>query len=309
MKSNAITRSLSRLLGGAPDTATHDAKADRGTKNQLAMLIDTENIPAAQMNEIMSRAKQYGEITHRLAFGPTTNGNWAQTRLKHAIRWGRQSLVKTGKNSADIELSITAMELLLTDRSIGGFCIVSSDSDFTPLVMRLREADKLVVGFGNQNAAAGFIAACDRFETLRGVQTKQPVSAEPRKEPAAQTKKSVSVEPRKEPAAQTKQPVSPKPKTKPAAQSAKPQSGGKSRRKEFLDLVRRATAKAKHHEGWIHISELGSQIRKLKPEIEYKDYGHKKLILVLESYPDEIETRGPNGRKQIRLRDLGTTNP
>ena len=125
------------------------------------MLIDTENIPAAQMNEIMSRAKQYGEITHRLAFGPTTNGNWAQTRLKHAIRWGRQSLVKTGKNSADIELSITAMELLLTDRSIGGFCIVSSDSDFTPLVMRLREADKLVVGFGNQNAAAGFIAACE----------------------------------------------------------------------------------------------------------------------------------------------------
>ena len=150
MKPNAITRSLSRLLGGAPDTATHDAKTDRGAKNQLAMLIDTENVPAAQMDEIMTRAKQYGEITHRLAFGPTTDGNWAQTRLKHAIRWGRQSLVKTGKNSADIELSITAMELLLTDRSIGGFCIVSSDSDFTPLVMRLREADKLVVGFGKQ---------------------------------------------------------------------------------------------------------------------------------------------------------------
>ena len=293
MKSNAITRSLSRLLGGAPDTATHDAKADRGTKNQLAMLIDTENIPATQMNEIMSRAKQYGEITHRLAFGPTTNGNWAQTRLKHAIRWGRQSLVKTGKNSADIELSITAMELLLTDRSIGGFCIVSSDSDFTPLVMRLREADKFVVGFGNQNAAAGFIAACDRFETLRGTQTKQPVSAEPRKEPAAQTKKSVSVEPRKEP----------------AAQSAKPQNERKARRRAFLDLVRRAAAKAKRHDGWINISELGSEIRKLKPGIKYKDYGHNKLILVLKSYPNEIETTGPVERKQIRLRDLGTTNP
>ena len=274
MKPNAITRSLSRLLGGPPDTATHDAKADRGTKNQLAMLIDTENIPAAQMNEIMSRAKQYGEITHRLAFGPTTNGNWAQTRLKHAIRWGRQSLVKTGKNSADIELSITAMELLLTDRSIGGFCIVSSDSDFTPLVMRLKEADKLVVGFGNQNAAAGFIAACDRFETLRGAQTKQPVSAEPRKEPAAQ--------------------------------SAKPQSERKARRREFLDLVRRAAAKAKRHDGWINISELGSEIRKLNPGIKYKDYGHNKLILVLKSYPNEIETTGPVERKQIRLRDLGT---
>ena len=99
MKSNAITRSLSRLLGGAPDTATHDAEADRGTKNQLAMLIDTENIPAAQMNEIMSRAKQYGEITHRLAFGPTTNENWAQTRLKHAIRWGLRIPVKVISDS------------------------------------------------------------------------------------------------------------------------------------------------------------------------------------------------------------------
>ena len=277
MKPNAITRSLSRLLGGAPDTAKHDARTDDGAKNQLAMLIDTENVPAAQMDEIMSRAKQFGEITHRLAFGPTTNGNWATTRLNHAIRWGRQSLVKTGKNSADIELSITAMELLLTDRSIGGFCIVSSDSDFTPLVMRLREANKLVVGFGNQNVAAGFIAACDQFETLRGAEAGQPRS--------------------------------PKPETKPAAQSAKPQSGRKSRRKEFLDLVRRAAAKAKHHDGWIHISELGSQIRKLKPGIEYKDYGHNKLILVLKSYPDEIETSGPVERKQIRLRDLGTTNP
>ena len=165
MKSNAITRSLSRLLGGAPDTATHDAKADRGTKNQLAMLIDTENIPAAQMNEIMSRAKQYGEITHRLAFGPTTNGNWASTRLRHAIRWGRQSLVKTGKNSADIELAITAMELLLTDRSIGGFCIVSSDSDFTPLVMRLREANKLVVGFGKGGWRAAYRSTSRRALT------------------------------------------------------------------------------------------------------------------------------------------------
>ena len=101
--------------------------------------------------------------------------------------------------------------------------------------------------------------------------------------------------------------MSPEPRKRPAAQSAKPQSGTHSRRKEFLGLVRHTVAKAKDHDGWIHISELGSQIRKLKPGIKYKDYGHKKLILILESYPDEIETRGPNTRKQIRLRDLGTT--
>ena len=126
-------------------------------------------------------------------------------------------------------------------------------TDFSALAVERNERMTAVLPpdleIGNQNAAAGFIAACDRFETLRGVQTKQPVSAEPRKEPAAQTKKSVSVEPRKEP----------------AAQSAKPQSERKARRREFLDLVRRAAAKAKRHDGWINISELGSEIRKLNP--------------------------------------------
>ena len=104
-------------------------------------------------------------MIHRLAFGPVLNGKWEKTRLGHAIRLGRQSHVKTGKNSADIELTITAMELLI-DESISGFFVVSSDSDFTPLVMRLREAGRLVIGFGEKKAPEGFVEACDRYEMI-----------------------------------------------------------------------------------------------------------------------------------------------
>ena len=129
----------------------------------------------------MHRAGKHGNVIHRLAFALGLNAKWEKTRLDHAIRLGRQSHIKTGKNSADIELTITAMELL-NDQTISGFCIVSSDSDFTPLVMRLREAGRLVIGFGEKKAPAGFVEACDRFETI-GVAKQSSVKT--RAKPAA----------------------------------------------------------------------------------------------------------------------------
>ena len=175
MKQSWIVRWLGEVLRAALDAPPDDGNSDGGTRAQLAMLIDLENAAPAQMDEIMSRAERYGEITHRLAFGPNTEGKWEKARRTYAIRWGRQSRIKTGKNSADIELAITAMELL-HDRRIGGFCIVPSDSDFTPLVMRLREAGRLVVGFGEKKASAGFAEACAWFETLGGPKAVQTVS-------------------------------------------------------------------------------------------------------------------------------------
>ena len=98
-----------------------------------------------------------------------TDGKWTTARVKHAIRWGSQSQVRTGKNSDDIELTITAMDLL-HERGVAGYCIVSSDSDFTPLVMRLRESGKLVIGFGEKKSPAAFVEACDSFETVGAIE-------------------------------------------------------------------------------------------------------------------------------------------
>ena len=285
MKQSRFARWLREAFRAALDTTPDGGSNEGGTKVQLAMLIDMENTAPAQMGEIMSRAQEYGEVTHRLAFGPTSEAKWAKARLAHAIRWGRQSLVKTGKNSADIELVIAAMDLV-QNPSIRGFCIVSSDSDFTPLAMRLREAGKLVVGFGEKKAPAGFVEACDRFEILGAGQAASTTGETRSSARNAKASNSAS--------ASAKQHARPQPKAKAPIES--------KGRKEFLDLLRRAAAKAKDHDGWIYISAIGGQVRKIKPDIRYKDYGHKTLIGILETYPEAIKTRGKKEQKQMRLR-------
>ena len=210
-------------------------------------------------------------------------------RRKHAIRLGRQSHVNAGKNSADIELTIWAMDLL-AERSITGFCIVSSDGDFTPIVMRPREAGKLVIGFGEKKAPAGFVESCDRFETINGAKRAKTPAAKTASQPAAQ------------PAERTKNETTTQ-KSPPASTSKGKKPVSAKVRKEFLDLVTRAAAGAKTNEGWLLTSVLGTRIRKIKPGIRYPDYGHKTLLGILKTYPDEVETkRENNGVDLIRAK-------
>ena len=294
MNRNWLVRKLGEVLRAALSTQEDDRNGDGAERGTIAMLIDTENVAPAHIDEIMSRARRYGDLAQRLAFGPKTEGKWKEARRKHAIRWGRQSQVSAGKNSADIELTITAMDLLC-DRTITGFCIVSSDSDFTPIVMRLREAGKLVVGIGEKKAPTEFVEACDRFETVGGAKDAKAASTKAATKPVAQDSK----EPKSGGTSKKKQ-TAPQPSAK-VPVNAKGQNRVESRN-EFLELVRGAEAKAKEPDGWIHISVIGIQIRKIKPRIQYKEYGHKTLGGILEIYPDEIETRGETGRKQMRLR-------
>ena len=255
------------------------------------MLIDTENVTPANLDDVMRPAGKYGDVIHRLAFGPVLNGKWEKTRLGHAIRLGRQSHVKTGKNSADIELTITAMELL-HDESISGFCIVSSDSDFAPLVMRLREAGRLVIGFGEKKTPEGFVEACDRFEMIGEAKN---TNGKPGTKAGGQV-----------PGTPNDQKGKPKQKTPPKP-DVQPPTGGKASvsdklRKEFLNLMIQAAKTAKNRDGWIHGSALGSQIRKIKPGIQYKNYGHRTLIGILKTCPDDIETKRENGGDHIRMK-------
>ena len=291
MRRRWLRRWLGEMSETSLDTSVREHTNPKGRKAKLAMLIDTENVTPAYLDDVMRRAGKYGDVIHRLAFGPVKNGKWEKARLDHAIRLGRQSHVKTGKNSADIELTITAMELL-NDEGISGFCIVSSDSDFTPLVMKLREAGRLVIGFGEKKTPEGFVDACDWFETIgeaknannkAGPKTNPQVPGMPKDEKAKRKQKS-----------------SPKPEVQPP-------TGGKAPvadklRKEFLNLVKEAAKGAKNRDGWILTSVLGSKIRKMKPGIEYKNYGHRTLIGILSTYPDEIETMRENNADLIRVK-------
>lgn len=288
MKRNWIIRKLGEALRYAAEVSPEHQHGNAGGDAGLAMLIDMENVAPGHMEEIMTQAKRFGTVIHRSGFGASTDKKWTEARRRHGILCGRQSHVNAGKNAADMELTIAAMDLL-GDRRITGFCIVSSDSDFTPVAMRLREAGRLVLGFGEEKAPAPFVAACDHFETIGKVEKARSTGDKSAKKPAAQ------------------------PATKPNAggssqavpvvtvPNAKSTANGNART-EFLELVKAAAAKAKQHDGWIHTSVVGSQIRKIKPKIKYKDYGHKTLIGILETYPNEIETKGPKERKQIRLR-------
>ena len=288
-------RWLRRWLGGTPQANLGMSGGEHtdagGTRAKLAMLIDTENVTPAYLDDVMRRAEKYGDVIYRLAFGPVLNGKWEKTRLNHAIRLGRQSHVKTGKNSADIELTITAMELL-NDQSISGFCIVSSDSDFTPLVMRLREAGRLVIGFGEKKTPDGFVEACDRFEMIGGAKN---TSSKPGTKPGPRVPDTP-----KEDQGKPKQKPSPKP-------DVQAPTGGKAPvsdkvRKEFLNLVKQAAKATKDRDGWIHGSALGGQIREIKPGIQYKNYGHRTLIGILKTYPNDIETKRENGGDHFRIK-------
>ncbi len=132
-------------------------------ERKYALLIDAENTSPKYVDVIISELKKYGIITYQRMYGDFINpdlASWNKKALKYAIVPIQQSRYSTAKNAADIMLVIDAMDILYQDK-IDGFCIVTSDSDFTRLVSRLREEGKSVIGMGKSDASKTFIAACD----------------------------------------------------------------------------------------------------------------------------------------------------
>lgn len=132
---------------------------------RLAMLIDADNASASVVKELLEEVAKYGTATVKRAYGDWTTPNlvgWKEHLHRHAIQPMQQFAYTKGKNSTDSAFIIDAMDLLYAG-NVDGFCIVSSDSDFTRLATRLREAGKVVYGLGERKAPEAFIAACDKF--------------------------------------------------------------------------------------------------------------------------------------------------
>ena len=132
---------------------------------RLAVLIDADNVPYRNIKGILEEIAKYGTPTIKRIYGdwtkPTVSG-WKTVLLENAITPIQQYSYTTGKNSTDSAMIIDAMDILYTDK-VEGFCILSSDSDFTRLVTRLREEGMKVFGFGERKTPSPFIAACDKF--------------------------------------------------------------------------------------------------------------------------------------------------
>src|SRR3954463_16405860 len=132
---------------------------------RLAVLIDADNVPYANVSAMMEEIAKYGTPTFKRIYGdwtkPTTSG-WKTVLLENAITPIQQYSYTVGKNATDSSMIIDAMDILYSGR-VDGFCIVSSDSDFTRLATRLREAGMKVIGIGEKKTPNPFIAACDKF--------------------------------------------------------------------------------------------------------------------------------------------------
>ena len=137
-------------------------------EKRLALLIDAENTSSKYIDAIISELKKYGVITYQRMYGDFTSpglADWHKKALNHAIVPIQQPRYSSGKNASDIMLVIDAMDILFQDKT-DGFCIVTSDSDFTRLVNRLREEGMFVIGMGKSDASKTFIAACNEYKFL-----------------------------------------------------------------------------------------------------------------------------------------------
>lgn len=236
-------------------------------QRRLAVLIDADNAQASIIEGLLAEIARYGVASVKRIYGDWTSthtGQWKKCLLKHSINPVQQFPYTSGKNATDSAMIIDAMDLLYTDR-FDGFCIVSSDSDFTRLAQRLREEGLMVFGFGEKKTPDSFVAACDKFvytEVLR----RQAESAQPPKSAAAKKATGMTL---KTPAAGT--PAAPAVK---AASAALP-----------LELIRQAIEEESDETGWAHLGAIGSYLTKIRPDFDSRLYGFRKLSDLFKKNP------------------------
>jgi hypothetical protein len=239
--------------------------ATRSQKN-LAVLIDADNASAEIVEGLFEEVAKYGIANVKRIYGDWTGpqlGGWKKTLLEHSIQPIQQFAYTSGKNATDSSLIIDAMDLLYT-RRFDGFCLVSSDSDFTRLAARLREEGQEVIGFGQQKTPTPFVKACDKFiytELLR---------PEP---PPAETSPANAVA--------IADGAPPKP--------APPAVATPARAKAPVDFIAKVIEDNSDEDGWTHLGVLGANLSKLRPDFDSRLYGHAKLSGLIKAYPQHFE--------------------
>ncbi|MFT3794324.1 NYN domain-containing protein [Flavobacterium sp.] len=249
---------------------------------KLAVLIDADNVPYSNVKGMMEEIAKYGTPTTKRIYAdwtrPNANG-WKTVLAEHAITPVQQYAYTTGKNSSDSALIIDAMDLLYSGK-LDGFCIVSSDSDFTRLAVRLRESGMKVIGIGEKKTPKAFIAACDRFifiEVLEGAKKKKPAKEVP--------VQGVSIP---EPVAVEMENKAKQKATKKATEKA-PQKALNTIDLKTIELIESTIEALGDDDGWAFLGDVGSLISRKKPEFDPRNYGFSKLTPMLKSMNDILE--------------------
>jgi uncharacterized LabA/DUF88 family protein len=236
-------RTRRRFPHYAPDMASAPDSA------RLAVLIDGDNTTPTIIEALLAEIAKYGSATVKRAYGDWTTPSlrgWKDAINAHAIQPMQQFAYTTGKNATDSALIIDAMDLLYTG-NLDGFCLVSSDSDFTKLASRLRESGKTVYGFGEPRTPHSLVAACDKFVYL-DVLRRPDKPKQPSEEDLAPTA--------------------------PARRSASELRGDA----KLVKLLREGIDAASDDDGWANLGGVGSYVAKQAPDFDSRNWGYAKLV-------------------------------
>ena len=214
----------------------------------LAVLIDGDNIPSANVKEMMEEIAKYGNPTIKRIYGDWTKPNlskWKNLLLENAITPIQQYGYTTGKNATDSAMIIDAMDILYSEK-VNGFCLVSSDSDFTRLATRLREAGMQVIGIGEKKTPNPFIVACDKFIYIE-------ILKDESKEKESEDEKGV---------------------TKDSVDKITPKE---------IKLIATTINDLSDDDGWAFLGDVGSLLQKKRPNFDPRNYGFQKLTPMIKS--------------------------
>src|SRR5580692_11149076 len=250
-----------------------DTPADTSAK--LAVLIDADNVPPAVIEGLLAEVAKYGTAHVKRAYGDWTGTSlrgWKEQLLAQSIQPIQQFAYTVGKNATDAAMVIDAMDLLYSGR-FDGFCLVSSDSDFTRLAARIRESGLTVYGFGERKTPKPFVAACDKFiyvENLRFTDDDQEAGG----------------------GVPGVKPERPKPAT---ATQLKNDAA-------LVSLLRNAVEAASDDDGWAPLAAVGNILTNQRPDFDSRNYGYGKLSdLINATTLFEIERRSPGDGKQALM--------
>ncbi|MBZ0307226.1 MAG: NYN domain-containing protein [Anaerolineae bacterium] len=249
-------------------------------ERRIAMLIDGDNAQYSLLKQILEETSRHGEVTIRRAYGDWTApnlSNWRSVMLTYAIQPIQQWRYTTGKNATDSALIIDAMDILYSG-TVQGFCVVSSDSDYTRLCTRIREDGLFVMGIGREKTPEAFINACNVFVYIENLIRPDEVKTST----VTKASKVIPVPEVVKEAAESKTPA-----------KVKKNAEIKPSPKKLLNLLRRAfDISAQDDEGWVHLGALGNALQRLEPSFDSRTYGFKSLSLLIKSLPDQVVVKG-----------------
>ncbi|MDD2277730.1 MAG: NYN domain-containing protein [Bacteroidales bacterium] len=226
---------------------------------KLAVIIDADNVPSANVKGMMEEIAKYGVPTFKRIYGDWTKpnlGSWKSVLLENAISPVQQFGYTTGKNSTDSAMIIDAMDILYTGK-VDGFCIVSSDSDFTKLATRLRESGMKVFGFGERKTPKPFIVACDKFIYLEILKS-SVVSDSAKNQTQISTQKTE-------------------------------QENVQKIDKKIINLISETVDDIADEDGWAFLGDVGNLLIKKRPDFDPRNYGFTKLTPLIKSLKSNFD--------------------